>query len=49
MLDKFLLFPTCPPDKPVSYGYFREGQNQLLLSLKTISENWKYPKPTEEK
>ena len=40
LIDKFLLFSVCPPDKPISYGYFREGQNQLLLNIKKIADNW---------
>jgi hypothetical protein len=34
MLDDQYHSPVCPPDKESSWGYFREGQNNLIRQIK---------------
>jgi hypothetical protein len=33
ILSNHLNTPVCPPDKESSYGYFREGQNNIIRQL----------------
>ena len=35
---KYLEAPVCPHDKPASYGYYRDGQNSMVLKIKKILE-----------
>lgn len=34
ILEKHLESPVCPPDKSINYGYFREGQNNIIRQFK---------------
>lgn len=34
ILSDHLNSPVCPPDKSSSYGYFREGQNNIIRQIK---------------
>lgn len=34
LLASHFEMPVCPPDKEASYGYFREGQNNIIRQLK---------------
>lgn len=34
--DMFIKQPTCPVGSPEGYGYFREGQNSLILKIRAI-------------
>ena len=36
LLKQFLEAPVCPVGRDSTYGYYREGQNSLLLSFKRI-------------
>ncbi len=34
LLNNQLATPVCPPDKEASWGYFREGQNNIIRQIK---------------
>lgn len=33
-LNSHLDTPVCPPDKEAAYGFFREGQNNIIRQIK---------------
>jgi len=41
LLSKYLSAPVCPPSQNAAYGYYREGQNSVLLGIKLIIDNYK--------
>ena len=49
MEDLYFPMPVCPLDKPVTYGYFREGQNQILRDINEYINMYKESIKPKEK
>jgi hypothetical protein len=41
LLSKYLYASVCPPNQNAAYGYYREGQNSILLGIKLIIDAYK--------